>query len=230
MKRSLSMLCAFFPVFLLVFAFMWPFSTAHANLIQYGGFNGAPVPSGKVIENVSSGNSTTIVDWTVIGTGSTVGWVLNNYFTPAAAGQESILFNGATSTGVDQSFATTKGTEYVVTFYVSGYPGSTITDKGQVTAGSSPAGTFTYTPITTGSNKNSATNMNWQLESYTFTAGAGSTTLLSFNTMQAGGPASGLVLGNVNVTPAAVAPLPPALLLFAPGLLGLVGIRKKLKK
>ena len=209
---------------------MFAFGTAHANLVQYGGFNGAPVPSGKQIESVPSGNSTTIAGWTVMGTGSSVGWVLNNDWTPAAANQESIVFNGATSTGIGQSFATTPGTEYVVTFYISGYPASTATDEGEVTAGSSQAETFTYSPITTGSNKNSATNMNWQLESYTFTAGTGSTTLLSFNTMQAGGPASGLVIGDVDVEPAATVPLPPTLLFFAPGLLGLAGIRRRFKK
>ena len=53
---------------------------------------------------------------------------------------------GATSTGIGQSFATTPGTEYVVTFYILGYPASTATDEGEGDRRKQPGGNFHLFP------------------------------------------------------------------------------------
>ena len=202
---------------------MCAFGTAHANLIIDGGFNAGAPPNPPGYETVAPGNNTTIADWTVTGAGNGVTWASSSDYQAPVSGQYSVVFNGTSAAGISQSLATTVGTTYDVTFYLSGTPTSG-TRTVDVTAGSVFQEDFSYTGTT------SKANMNYQLESFSFTATTASTSLV-FGGPAPGGPGTSVpVIGDVDVEPAAAVPLPPTLLFFAPGLLGLVGIRRRLKK
>jgi choice-of-anchor C domain-containing protein len=114
--------------------------------------------------------SSAITGWTVGGFGVDY---IGGYWM-ASDGVRSIDLSGTSSGSLSQTFATTVGTDYTVTFDLSGNPdGGTGTKLALTTISGSLPQLSTYTVTAA----NSRANMNWQTYSYTFTAFAAQSTL-----------------------------------------------------
>jgi choice-of-anchor C domain-containing protein len=133
-------------------------------------------------------------------------------------GSISIDVSAGSAGWIQQSFATVQGSKYTVTFWLAGNPqGNPIVKHLDVSAGNVlNSYTFNKTGKTT-------SNMGWTEESFIFTA-VGSTTTLKFQSQDntAYGPAIDLV----SVEKAAV-PIPSAILLFIPGLAGVLASKRR---
>src|ERR1700693_1811549 len=169
---------------------------AEANLLVNGSFETGPNPGS--FTNLALG-STAITGWTVslgnIDYSASL-WV-------AADGSRSLDLEGSAGTcdlatpncpgGIAQSFATTPGQEYMVTFDLAGnllnFP--VIKTVRVSAAGQSQDFTFNITGHTT-------TSMGWTLDSWTFTA-SGSMTTLEFDTADTPPTGWGPALDNVSV-------------------------------
>jgi hypothetical protein len=203
---------------------------AHANLITNGSFentNNTFSGDANKVEILASGSSA-IPGWTTTN-GVSTAWLQtgNPYAIPPADGQFLLDLTGysdfGTYGGVTQSFATTAGTEYVVTFDLgyggdSGFFGGPV--RVNVTAGSS-SGTFT-------SGSGTPNPAVWNLETFNFVATSSLTQLSITGLSTAGGEYIGL--DNVDVEAATVGAVPEpgtsALLLIGIGLLGCVARRR----
>jgi hypothetical protein len=140
------------------------------------------------------------------------------------SGQYSINLDSGKSTQgtISQTLTTTPTQWYEVTFALSGDPdGGPGTMNLKVSAAGASEG-FSYT--VTGSN--SDTNMEYITEAFFFQA-TGTSTTLTFTSTDTAGSADGAVIGDVVADPV---PLPAGLLLFAPGLAGLVIGKKRLNR
>jgi choice-of-anchor C domain-containing protein len=134
--------------------------------------------------------STAITGWTVGGSG--IDWIGTLW--TAADGTRSLDLNATAAGSISQSFATTIGNTYVVTFALSGNPQGDLGVKSlTVSATGGPTTAYTFNTSTAG---NSVTNMKWASQSYTFVATSAST-VLTFTSTTAG--AYGPALDNVVV-------------------------------
>lgn len=193
---------------------------ARADLITNGGFT--PLQTGGPGFTTLYAPSTAIPGWSV--TASSVDWV-GTYWQAPVAGQGSIDLDGSSVGGaISQTFGTSVGATYKVTFDLSGNPDGGPTVKLLTVSAASNSQNYTYTL----SASNSEGNMLYRAESFVFTA-TGTSTTLTFASGDAavGGTYYGPVVGNVS---AAAVPLPSAFLLFGPGLAGLAAIRRRFKK
>src|SRR5271157_5719046 len=194
-------------------------TTAKADLIVNGSFeigNYSPIISNSYV-NVSPG-ATNISGWTVGGAG--VDWHQNSFeIQKAFDGQKMVDLNlqggGLSDTGtLSQSFATTPGASYTLTFYLAGpdtsfpNPRQVLVDVGTIEQIFSQAASDPLALV-------------WGKETLSFVANAPSTTLMFSSVHGAGywGP----FLDEVSVAPTAV-PEPSSLLqlclaLVAPGLI-----------
>ena len=120
----------------------------------------------------------------------------------ASDGARSIDLNGSTAGTLSQSFATTPGATYKVTFDLSGNPASGPADK--ALSVNATGGTSTAYHYDTSVEGNTLSDMKWQPQSYTFTAPSATTTL-SFASQTTG--AYGPALDNVAITELYVTPL-----------------------
>ena len=150
-----------------------------------GGFE---LPGTTETYNVAK-NSTFITGWVV--TKDNVDYV-GTYFAPSE-GRFSIDLYGNTSGAIAQTFATTAGTNYTVTFDMAGNPGGSAVKSMRVSAAGSSQD---YTFDTSGK---STTNMGWTTKTFVFMATAASTTL-EFASLGAAGSNFGPALDNVRVT------------------------------
>jgi choice-of-anchor C domain-containing protein len=155
------------------------------NLIQNGSFEtGSIDPGGFTTLGVGS---TVITGWTVVGVSpGTIDYI--GTFWQASEGSRSLDLDSA---GIQQTFGTTIGGTYRVTFDLAGNPGASPTIKNmRVSAGGSSAD-FSF-DITGKSN----TNMGWASNSWDFIANSTTTTLEFITlTFSIAGPA----LDNVSV-------------------------------
>lgn len=197
--------------FLITFLFFM--NVAGASIIQNGSFEDGTYPGGQ-FETLSYG-ATNLSYWTV--GGDSIDWIYS-YWSPSD-GSYSLDLSGQGSGSISQTFETVEGQQYKVLFDMAGNPDNTDKLKDlRVTA----AGTSTeYTFNATGKTK---TDMGWVQNLFLFTADSTSTTL-TFLSLEdnAYGPA----LDNVRLS---AIPIPGAVWLFGSGLIGLVGIRRKMKK
>ena len=208
---SLTM-ARFYPT--LVLALAMPL-TAHAgpNLIADGDFDS---PSGGSVFVTYSGG-TSMGPWLV--TGSSVD-LIGGYWQAPTLGGGSVDLDGNAPGGISQAISTIAGHEYEVSFFLSGNPdGPPPTKLLDVSAGSVST-TFSYT---IGSNSHG--NMEYQPESFTFTA-SGTNTTIAFTSEDVGTP-YGPVVGGVSV--AAVVPEPTTLALLSFGIagVGLLRLRRR---
>jgi len=197
---------------------------ARADLITNGSFEntgGTFTPDGNLVDELNSG-STAIPGWTTIN-GTQTAWIMNGnpWNISAAQGSFFLDLTGYSDSGkfggVSQSFATTPGTNYIVTFDL-GYGGNSGVFGGPVTlrasAGGS-SGTFT-------SGSGTPNPAVWDLETFDFTATSTITTLDLVGISTAGGAYIGL--DNVDVEAGSAGPVPEpgtvGLLLTGIGLLG----------
>lgn len=196
---------------------------ASANLITNGGFE-----LGTVAGSFSTLNagSTDLTGWT-IGSGSID--YINTYWQDAGSGSgRSIDLNGVGPGSISQSFATTLGVLYEVTFSLSGNPDNNHTPavkrlRVSLTGASSDSQDFTFD---TTNPLNSSGNMGWLTKSFTFLGGAGLTTLtfLSVTIDPVSQPAFGPALDEVSVN---AVPVPAAVWLLGSALLGVGLIARK---
>ena len=199
---------------------------ASANLITNGSFESATISPGS-FTNVASG-STAITGWTVaLGNIDYIGslWAASN-------GSRSLELEGSAGTcvlftncpgGIDQSFATTSGQQYIVTFDLAGNVFNIPVIKTIQVSAAGQSMDFTFN--TTG---HSAANMGWVTEQWTFTANS-STTTLEFDSADAPPTGWGPALDNVSVDPVGTVsgvPEPNSLLLMGTGLIALAAIRR----
>ena len=142
---------------------------------------GTYVDGGAGFEQLNAGD-TSIDGWTV--DAGSVDWI--GTYWPAQDGSMSIDMSGADAGAISQTFATTIGNTYTVSFYLSGNPAGPPTVKTlDVSATGGTTASYSYD-----ASLNSLSNMNWTQETYTFLA-TSPTTTLSFISTTAGafGPA-----------------------------------------
>lgn len=196
---------------------------ASANLITNGGFEVGTVAG--LFSTLNAG-SLNLNNWT-IDSGSID--YINNYWQDAGSGSgRSIDLNGLVPGSISQSFATTAGVLYEVTFSLSGNPDNTHTPaiktlRVSLTGASSASHDFTFD---TTNPVNSSGNMGWLTKSFTFLGGAGLTTItfLSLTTDPVSLPAFGPALDEVSVN---AVPVPAAVWLLGSALLGVGLIARK---
>jgi choice-of-anchor C domain-containing protein len=125
-------------------------------------------PSG--FQQVNAGDPS-ILGWTV--DAGSIDWI--GTYWPAAAPDMSIDMSGAVAGTLSQTFETTIGNTYTVSFALSGNPAGPPTVKMlDVTATGGTPASYTYDVVASG---NSLTDMKWTTETYEFLATSDSTTL-----------------------------------------------------
>jgi choice-of-anchor C domain-containing protein len=149
---------------------------------------GTYVDGGSGFEQLNAGD-TSITGWTV--DAGSVDWI-GTYWT-AQDGSMSIDMSGAAAGAISQTFATTIGNSYSVSFSLSGNPaGPPVVKTLDVSATGGTVAQYTFD--TTGS---TLLDMHWTQETYSFLATSASTTLSFISTTaSAWGPA----IDNVVVT------------------------------
>jgi len=188
-----------------------------ANLIQNGSFETATVNPGASFIGLGAG-STAITGWTVSqGSIDYIGtlWQASN-------GSRSLDLSGENAGGIQQTFNTTVGKTYRVTFDLAGntFTSPTIKDM-RVSAGGSSAD-FSFD--TTGK---SNSNMGWLSKSWDFTANSTTTTLEFISlTNSFAGPA----LDNVSVIALSPPSIPEPSSVLGLLSLGVLGIGSALKR
>ena len=176
---------------------------AHAqapeSLIVNGSFEQGPTV--RTFLNLQGGNES-LPGWIVTGEG--VDYVTTGYWT-SSDGQRAIDLDGSTRSsktppyvqgGIAQTFATTPGTRYVVTFELAGNPNQRPEVKPfRISAADQSA------ELSFNAKGKTALNMGWQEMTWTFTA-RDSTTTLEFRSLTASPQTGyGAAIDNVSVVP-----------------------------
>lgn len=190
--------------------------SASAQIIQNGSFELGVNPGS--FTNLFAG-STAITGWTVVGNSiDYVGSVWNS-----SNGVRSLDLDGSsgppyTNGGVTQSFSTTIGTSYVVSFDMAGNPNNAPVVKPMEVSAAGQSAVFTFDITGT-----SLSNMGWVAHTWTFVATAATTTLTFQSLTTPPNVGWGPALDNVSVT---VVPEPESSVLLAlGGLIILLGQR-----
>jgi choice-of-anchor C domain-containing protein len=191
-----------------------------ANLIQNGSFENGTDPG---VFQTLSGGSTVITGWTV-SPGSQIDYIGTLW--QASNGSRSLDLSGGNAGRIQQTFNTTVGGTYRVTFDLAGNPNaSPIIKDMRVSAGGSSAD-FSFD--TTGK---SSSNMGWVSKSWDFTANS-TTTTLEFITLT--NSVAGPALDNVSVIalspPPTPTPIPEPSSVLGLLSLGVLGISSALKR
>ncbi len=196
------------PALLFTVIFCLTVGHAKADAITNGSFEnsmGTFVGDVNHVDELSSG-STVISGWTTLN-GTETAWIQNGnpYGIPAADGSYFLDLTGYTDVGkfggVSQTFTTTPGTNYTVTFDL-GYGGAYSVLRGPVSVTASAggvAGIFT-------SGSGSPNPAVWDLQTFQFTATSSTSTLSFIGASTAGGDYIGL--DNVHVETPSVSPVP----------------------
>ena len=197
---------------LLVIAFIIALSgSAHAALLTNGGFESDVMASGSVL-NLSS-----LTGWTVqYGNVDLVNAGFAGTIVPE--GNQVLDLNGYGPSAISQTFSTIAGNKYTVSFLYSNNPlaGSPNTFMVNLWDGTGSKASL-YNAVLPAISAN-----NWLTANFTFTA----TSTLSGLTFAGFSPgASGAFLDKVDVSPV---PVPAAVWLLGSGILGLVGLRKRI--
>jgi choice-of-anchor C domain-containing protein len=181
-----------------------PMAHASSELIVNGGFESSDF-SGNFLPMTSGLNG-----WTITGSVD----LINSYWQPGA-GNYSLDLNGNGVGGISQSFATTVGATYHVSFDMAGNPDGGGTDKTITVNGQS----FSYD-----ASNSSRGDMKWQSRGFNFVATSTSTTLSFAGSEQ--NQYWGAALDNISVT-AVPEPETYAMLLAGLGLVGAIARRRK---
>jgi choice-of-anchor C domain-containing protein len=157
------------------------------NLIANGSFEEGPeVESHKPLDKESSA----IKGWTV--TRGQIDFI--GTFWKSGEGKHSVDFHGSPGYGgIKQSFSTTKGQKYKVTFSTAATPG--VTGLGIIVEAASEKKTF---KVESGNNSN--TDMKWEVRTWEFTATDKTTTIEFYTTGEGGDNCRGPALDDVKVT------------------------------
>jgi len=199
-----------------LFSLTFPIAGQAASIVN-GSFEGGPEigPSSSFV--TLFGGSTAIPGWTV--TGATIDYIGPSWL--VSDGIRAVDLDGNSSTGgIQQTFATTAGTPYMVSFDLAGNPDGPPEVK-QVRVS---AGDFTQ-DFSFDIQGQTRSTLDWQPTSFNFIA-PDSTTTLSFSSLSTVGNSFGATIDNVDVK---VVPIPAALWLFASGLSSLFIYARKRK-
>lgn len=188
-----------------------------ANLIQNGSFETATIDPGASFIGLYAG-STAITGWTV--SQGTIDY--KGTYWQASEGSRSLDLSGGNAGGIQQTFNTTDGETYRVTFDLAGNPGGNPTIKEMRVSGGGSSADFSF-DIT----GNSFSNMGWVSKSWDFTA-TGTTTTLSFLNLV--DTAFGPVLDNVSVIALSSPSIPEPSSMLGLLSLGVLGIGSALKR
>ncbi len=179
-----------------------------AEFLTNGDFEAGPAISPTFPVLAVAPGATSLTGWTVVG--SDVSIVTNNYWVPIS-GARSVALSSTAPGAIEQTFPSTAGANYRLTFWIAGEPLSTPTIKHlRVTAGPTQADyTFDITPAWNW-------DMFWSQKTLDFTASA-STTTVRFASQDASqwGPAidgASLVLTSLGVpvsSPLSLSPVSP---------------------
>jgi hypothetical protein len=203
----------------------------YADSIVNGSFETPTVPAGGFTDFASG--SSAITGWTVVGATTGVSIVSGSAISagislPAESGAQWLDLTGDGANGnegVQQTFATTAGTQYTVSFWV-GNVNSPATGNGTSSTVDVLLGGTGGTSLLAATNASAgSTTLTWEQFTTTFIATGATSTLDFLN----GDPATDGLNGldNVSVNPSV--PEPSTLLLLGSGSLGLLGwARKKL--
>jgi choice-of-anchor C domain-containing protein len=198
--------------------------SAPASVIVNGSFESGTFSGGE-FDTLGAG-SPNLTGWTVGGNG--IDWI-GSYWQPSQ-GNRSVDLNALNTGSLSQTFATTAGVIYKVTFDMAGNPDGGPAVK-TLTVGATGNAAQTYSFDTTGDSRPS---MGWEGKTYFFTATGALTTLTFTSTTTANSGNSGFpfafgpALDNVSVT---ATPEPVSLVLFG-GLLvgGAAVVRRRMAK
>jgi choice-of-anchor C domain-containing protein len=183
------------------------------NLLINGSFEAGPAMGGQHDVDVLAG-STAILGWTVFGTAPDGFGAVDYNGSPwdVSDGLHSIDLDGRNSlfSGISQTFATTLGQTYEVSFDLSGNPDGGPTIKSVLVLAGSASHNYTFD--TSGQ---SVTALNWASNSFLFTASTSATTL-SFVSLTGTPNSYGALIDNVRVH---AVPEPSALLLLGTGVI-----------
>lgn len=185
---------------------------AHANVLTNGSFE-ADVITYPFYENYGPGctghcASGPITGWTVTINNVDVVSTVGGWPAPAYDGHQYLDLVGYGSTGgVSQTFSTTPGQRYDISFAYGNNPGSTTFASADVTV----AGLNTLFSA----DFSTTSNIGWRIFKDSFLADSNSTTLF-FNEV-VGGNNGGVLLDGINVT---ATPLPSTWMMLLGGLLG----------
>ncbi|SEM82869.1 VPLPA-CTERM protein sorting domain-containing protein/choice-of-anchor C domain-containing protein [Syntrophus gentianae] len=197
-------------------------SLSFANLVVNGSFEtGFSNWAGPVWATYS------FTGWTVTKGSIDVSYAPSGNWWQAADGQFSLDMNGSSVGEIrSDAFSTTPGQTYIVHFAMAGNPsgqyGKTMTMDVSVN-GDTPQ---TFSHLVTEPSYYAGMPLSWENMSFTFVADA-DWSYLTFTSTYTGSQYQGPTLDSVRVD---AVPLPASLLLFAPGLLGLAGLRRKFSK
>lgn len=155
------------------------------NLINNGSFENSSLGSSATLY----AGSTAINDWTV--TGGSIDYLNQSFWQPSDGGF-SLDVSGDNAGGIAQTFVTTPGNQYLVSFDLAGNPDPSPTVKTLRLAAGGSSQDFTFD--VTGKTR---VNMGWSPQTFSFVASSNSTTLsFASLTNSTAGPA----LDNVVVT------------------------------
>jgi hypothetical protein len=203
---------------------------AQANLLTNGSFentNSTFVGDGNSVQVLLSG-STVIPGWTMTN-GVPTAWLKNGnpYAISASNGQFFLdltsYANSGTYGGVTQTFATTAGVAYALTFDL-GYGGNSSGFGGPVSVGVTAAGSSgTFT-----SGSGSPNPAVWNTKTFNFTATSSTTQLTITGLSTAGGFYIGLDNADVEVATVGAVPEPSTIYLLGTVLVALAFLRNRL--
>jgi uncharacterized protein DUF642 len=203
----------------------------HAQITN-GGFETPVIPTGG--DAFYGTGSTDITGWTVVGAGGNVG-LTNTAFTydgfnfTAHGGSAWLDLTGTTNsaTGVAQSFATTAGSTYDVSFWVGNVCGDANTNVGTT----STINVFSAAAAVTSATNSMCTGNTqaWQQFTGSFVAASDATTLSFINGDPGGDTANGLddVVVTFDHGPSSTVPEPSELALLGTGLVGLFPVLRR---
>lgn len=190
------------------------------NLLVNGSFEtGNFVNNGAGAESLALGD-TSMTGWTTVS--AELAWVQNgnNYSLSAEDGTMSLDLTGYHDSspygGVEQSFATVVGGQYLLSFYVGANSNYSQVNGVNALINNSSLGTFTINSTTSG--------QTWQQFSVSFTASSTTSTLDIIGSAASGGTYIGL--DNVSVTAQSV-PEPAEFLPMVGTALGLLAFRRR---
>jgi Protein of unknown function (DUF642) len=219
MRRSFIVFTALF------LSFFQMANQAYAGSIVNGGFELPQLPSGTQYILISPGSEPDGFGWSV--TSGNVDVVMGGgVYIPAFAGSQWLDLDGGTAGTIQQSFVTTPGSSYELTFAYANNPvRGTVPATATVSVFNNADNQNLITPFTITHSTSSSGNPDWIQSSLIQFAAQGTLTTLSFASNDPSGSLGGIALDAINV---AAVPEPSSWVLTGIGFLIIVTISRRI--